>query len=406
MRASTSTLWRLQYIVLLALFLRIVWMVLVPITPTSDGVVYDLLAQRISDGLGYTWPDGSPTVYWPVGASAIYAGLYAAFGHDFLAVGVANALMGTLLVVAIYALARARFNEQIALLAALFAAIWPNWIAFTTILSGELPSTLLLAAGMAAILSGRRPHLLYVALGAACIVAGAFVRPTILPLVVAVPFLGALLSRGWRPAVASSLVALIIAAAAISPWAARNQMHFEKPVLVSANFGANLWMGNNPQSSGGYMALPDGLPVNEAVRDDMLRHRAFEYILENPVKYLQLSLKRVLISFDRETIGITWNEPSLPPPLLAPLKVISTAYWLILLVLSIGGMALFVWERPIRLIDPLIVSPALIAALAVLVVGGDRYHMGLMPFVAIFAASAVSWLGDRRRERQSRQVAA
>src|SRR5690349_21821873 len=93
-----SPLLRLRFILLLALVLRVAWMLLVPISPVSDSVVYDMFAQRIASGQGYTWPDGAPTVYWPVGASALYALIYSVAGHSFTAVAIVNVALGVLLV--------------------------------------------------------------------------------------------------------------------------------------------------------------------------------------------------------------------------------------------------------------------------------------------------------------------
>ena len=51
-------------------------------------------------------------------------------------------------------------------------------------------------------------------------------------------------------------------AATIAPWSIRNNAVFGEFVLLSTNGGPNLWMGNNPDSTGFYMPLPssvDGL---------------------------------------------------------------------------------------------------------------------------------------------------
>jgi hypothetical protein len=195
--------------------------------------------------------------------------------------------------------------------------------------------------------------------------------------------------QGWRSAAVNTLVALVVAATMLSPWAIRNQALFDRPVLVSANFGANLWMGNNPHSDGSYMPLPDGLPADEIERDSLLGKQAMTYIIANPLRYAQLSLSRLLDSFGRETVGVAWNEQGLPEFAAMPLKLVSSAYWLLMLALCIFGVCSHVVERPNRLFDPLVIAPGLFAAIAVLVVGGDRYHFGMMPFVAIYAAYAI-----------------
>lgn len=383
---------KLRHILLLAFLLRAAWAVAVPIVPISDSTVYDMLAQRIAAGEGYTWPDGSPTVYWAVGASALYALVFALFSHSFLAVAIVNVVMGTLLVAAVHALALTRFDRRVARIAALLAAIWPAWIALTTVLTSELPSNLFLAAGMAAIMSRRHGLLARVVVGSLLLVAAAYIRPTTLPLIVAVPVLDALVSRQWKAALAGGVLALAIAAACFAPWAIRNQAHFGKPVLVSANFGVVLWMGNNPAAGGGYMLLPKGVPDNEVARDDMLKQQAIAFIKDNPGRYLVLSMKRFTYSYPAESIAVAWNVDGLPDALEFPLKALMAAYWLTVFGLSLAGYVLFVKREPIRLLDPMTAAIGLLGSISVLVIGSDRYHFGLMPFVSIFAAHALQRL--------------
>lgn len=396
---------KLSHILLLGLALRVLWAVLVPVSPVSDSVVYDVLAQRISAGHGYSWPNGSPAIYWAVGTSAIYSAVYSAFGHSYAAVAVTNIVMGTLLILAVHALAKTRFDDRIARLAAFLVAVWPSWIAFSSVLSSELPSTLLVAAGMAVIMSRWQSFPLRTSLGSALLVAGAFVRPTILPLIVFVPVFDALLAGRWRSAVLAGLLAAIIGAAALTPWAMRNDAHFGKPVLVSANFGSNLWMGNNPDTTGGYMRTPDDLPKGRVMQDEILKQRALKFIAEDPIRYLQLCLRRSYLAFNRETIGVVWNKNGLPDFAEAPLKVLMSGYWLLVFGLSLFGALLYVWKAPIRMFDPLIVASALFGSVPILVVGMDRYHFGLAPFVAIFAAYSLVWLREARRPAVAAQPA-
>jgi 4-amino-4-deoxy-L-arabinose transferase-like glycosyltransferase len=387
---------RLSYIVTIGLGLRIIWVIAVPLHPVSDGVVYDLFAQRLAAGLGYTWPDGQPTAYWPIGTSAIYAVVYGVFGHSYVAAKIVNVVIGTLFIVAVYALTRTRFDRHTSRLAALLVAIWPTWISFTSILSSELPSNLLMTAGMAMVMSGRLSLVVRTILGCALLVGASFVRPTVLPLVLAVPVFDAMVSKTWRAALVGGIASVAVATAALAPWAARNYAIFGLPVLISANFGANLWMGNNAASKGGYMPLPAGLPKNEAVRDTLLKRRAVSYILKNPRRYIELCARRAAMSFDHETIGVTWNQESLKRAIMAPLKLLMSVYWLGLFALFLVGMGFYIWRQPLHLLDPLVIAVGLFSAVAVLVVGMDRYHFGLAPFVAAFAAhTLIRWSSSR-----------
>ena len=397
MAKSTTPLIRLNmwHILILAFALRSLWALWLPIDPVSDSAMYDVLAQRIADGHGYSWPDGAPAVYWAVGTPALYGGIYYLFGHSYAAVAIVNVVMGTMLIAAIYQFTCNRFGLLVARLAALLAAVWPSWIALTTIISSELPSNLLLAAGIACSSSRLGPFWLRVASSSLLLVGAAYIRPTTLPLVLAVPVLEAVIARKWRAALAATVISLAVAAVTLSPWAIRNQQIFGTPVLISANLGANLWMGNNPRSNGGYMPLPEGLPRNEVIRDRLLKQQALDYIWHNPLRYVSLCLNRIRLSFDRETIAVAWNAPALPDAVQAPLKIIMSGYWLIVLCLAIVGAVHYLWREPFRLLDPLIISSGLLASTSLLVVGMDRYHFGLMPFIASFAAYCLSSCAQR-----------
>ena len=387
----------LAMILLLAVGLRLLWALFVPVSPISDASIYDIFAREIAAGHGYVFPDGSPTVYWPVGPSALYGFFYALFGTHGWAVALPNIVMGTALVAGIYRLALLRFGERVASIAGLIAALWPIWVQFTTTLSSELPFTLLLIAALLVRMETRMPGWGRIVLSTVLLAAAAYMRPTILPLVILYPLTEGACRRPARAAL-HLVLAVAVATALLAPWAARNRALFGAPVLISANFGANLWMGNNPASNGGYMPLPEIDAPTEIARDAYFKEQALDFIRTHPIDYLGLCVKRIALSFDRETIGIVWNEHSISPALQPVLKLVSSLYWLAVFLLSLIGVGLFLWRKPLRIFDPLVVTPGLFAAVALLVVGQDRYHMPIMPFVALFAALAIAPLTSRRRK--------
>jgi 4-amino-4-deoxy-L-arabinose transferase-like glycosyltransferase len=389
------------WIVLLAFAVRLGWALLVPVAPVSDSNIYDMLAREIAAGRGYTFPNGDSTVYWPVGPSALYGTFYALFGAHGWVVSTLNLAMGCALVAGIHRLARLRLGERVAPIAALIAALWPAWVQFTSVLNSELPFALLLVAAFVARDEARLPGWARVTLSTALLVAASFMRPTALPLIVILP----LLDGEWRRPARATLhlaLALSVAAALLTPWAERNRTLFGEPVLISANLGANLWMGNNPASNGGYMPLPESGTDNEVSRDAYFKEQALAFIRANPGEYLRLSAQRVPLSFGRETIGIVWNARSIAAPAQYPLKALSSGYWLAALFLSLIGLALFLRKTPARLFDPLVMAAGLFTAVALLVVGQDRYHMAMMPFIALFAGLAIERAIARLTQRKLR----
>lgn len=78
-------------------------------------------------------------------------------------------------------------------------------------------------------------------------------------------------------------------------------------------------------------------------------------------------------------------------------------YWISVFTLSLGGVALFLRDDWRRVFDPLIAGVASQGAVSILVIGSDRYHFGLMPFVAIFAALVLQAVKARMRDGAGRK---
>ena len=373
-------------ILFLAFLLRLAWALIVPVEPVSDSSMYDTFAREIAAGRGYRFPNDNLTVYWPVGPAALYGLLYYIFGPSGWIVAAINIVMGTATVGLIGVLGFRTFGEKTGLLAGLLAAIWPLWIQFTTVLSSELPFVLLICGALVVYGTHRIPDAIRVIVYTALLVAAAFMRPTAIPLILILPALRIIYTRSFKQTALDLVLAIVVAGALFTPWALRNQAVFGSPVLVSANFGANLWMGNNPDSIGGYMPLPGKKFRNEVVRDEYFKDKAFSFIKDNPKQYIMLCIQRIQHSFSRETIGVAWNKLDFSPRIVTIIKAASSGYWLLVFALAIAGAIRFVWSNPIGIFEPMILISGLFMAVAVLVVGQDRYHMPLMPFVAIFAA--------------------
>ncbi|MBC8057609.1 MAG: glycosyltransferase family 39 protein, partial [Rhizobiales bacterium] len=135
-------------IVGVALLLRLVWAVLVPVEPLSDSYLYDGFAKNIAFGKGYAFPGGDLTVYWPVGASAVFAAIYKVFGTGDLPSALFLALLGAATVWMTWRLARRYSGPVAAGVAAWFVALWPVLIEFTTILASELMFVALVLAAL------------------------------------------------------------------------------------------------------------------------------------------------------------------------------------------------------------------------------------------------------------------
>jgi hypothetical protein len=224
-----------------------------------------------------------------------------------------------------------------------------------------------------------------------------YFRPVIVLLPVAMAI--AALSQGWRStavAVLKASVAIGLIVLTVAPWTMRNAEVIGKAYLVSSNFGSNLWMGNNPESSGEYMPLPLEVEgMSEVERDEYLGKIAKDYIREEPARFMVAVAKRVLILHGRETIGVVWNETALSPYLsetgMFALKLVASVYWMMLVVVALLGLTVFYRQVGFAaLFHPVFGGWAYFTAVHAVIVGGDRYHMPSAPFVVMLAGLGVA----------------
>ena len=385
-------IFNIKNVLIIAIFLRVIWACLVPVSPVSDSYLYDVFAQSIATGHGYAFPNGDITVYWPVGASAAYALIYKIFGISYVPIVIFNIAIGSFIVWLTFAIAQRYLQKNVALMAAFLVAVWPILIEFTTIMASELIFILLILLAIYVWGSNKISPVFRAMLWGALICAATFVRPTALPILVLLPILEWIANRHLRASIISLCVATITAAILFSPWVYRNQQVFGEFVLVSANGGANLWMGNNPKSNGGYTDLTDLPFKNEVARDNYFKKEAIDFIIHNPSSYVKLAALRAVITYKAETIGIVWNgylEKRFSKPILIGLKLISSIFWWLILVLASVGVYKLLKNGQLKPFNVLFVMAAFFFVFPILTVAQDRYHLPMNPFLAIFAAYAL-----------------
>jgi len=398
-----NRVFKIEIIMLMALALRILWACLVHVEPVSDSIMYDAFAKSISSGYGYAFPDGMLTAYWPVGTSAVYAFLYSLFGVSFLSIIILNLVIGISIVWLTYTIALRYFGRTTAIISSLIICLWPMLIQYTTILASELLFIFFLL--LAIYIWGNQKISLIPRsiLWGAFICAASFIRPIANPLLVLFPFFNCIKARNVRISIISLIVGIMTASILFSPWVYRNYKLFNGFVLVANNDGTNLWMGNNPESDGGYMPLPEVSFDNELERNNYFKESAINFILNNPADYIKLSINRFYITYKSETIGIVWNQSYLNKVVsgtgITIMKLISTIYWWMILILGIAGIFIFISKHNSDIFSPLIIATMYFFIIPILTVGQDRYHMPTIPFITIFSAYAIEYFFTIRRHK-------
>jgi hypothetical protein len=109
----------------------------------------------------------------------------------------------------------------------------------------------------------------------------------------------------WRLAAAHAAVALVVFAACVAPWAARNARVFHAFVPLDTKAGANLWMNEHP-SPAPWREVWDGAPdpqpppgplpgLNEAEMDRHFRDLALDYVRSRPLTVAGVSAFRLAL---------------------------------------------------------------------------------------------------------------
>jgi len=410
--------YRFAGILVLALILRTVWGLVIPVVPISDAQAYDILAVNLSQHGIYGFTPNEPSAFWPVGTAAAYGLLYAVFGHNYAAVVIFNIVVGVAIVALTMVVVERWVGEGTAIIAGLMGALWPTLIQFTTIIASELIFAALVLAVVALVLvredkGWRRALLIDIACGVFMALA-AYVRPIALLFPLMFGFILLIRNGAFRQTIAFAAVTALTMAILIAPWTLRNKAVLGTAAIISTNGGVNLWMGNNPNTSGEYQPVPDRLAnVSEAERDRQLKDEATTYIKEEPVAFVVRTVVKAVKLYASETIGTHWNEigirRSLGDASVLPLKLISQGFWMISIALCLLGIAGALMKSGLRVSESyysvLIIIAYMTVVYAVIVIQ-DRYHLPTIPYIAALAALPITqWVSRFGGSRSAARVA-
>ncbi|MCC6648296.1 MAG: glycosyltransferase family 39 protein [Polyangiaceae bacterium] len=372
---------------------------------TADGHYYDVLADRLARGLGYTWawPDGAVTyaAHYPVGYPAALSIAYRALGSGAAAAGALNLLLGVAASVAGWALARDALGPRAALAAALAAALEPALLLYQpAVMTEAVTAHLLLLAAWLVVATRRRagraawPWLaaLGVAIGAATLV-----RPQSL---LFAPLFGAVaLSTSARARVLGAALVTAAALVVCAPWTARHCARMGACALVSVNGGWNLLIGAAPGATGHW--APVGVPdecktvFDEAKKDACFGAAARRDIARAPLAWLSLAPKKLAATFDYAGAAPYYLHASNPGAFSYRAKaraaVVETVFHRALLVGALWALARMAGPRRRARAALAVVGSA--CALAGIVTrdaaGGWIAHLALVPMVALLGRRAL-----------------
>ena len=392
----------------------------------NDQISYHTLAERLLGGYGFTfgegwWPltqAGTPTSHWSFIYTFYLAGLYSIFGvRPLLARLIQAALVGVLQPLLAFWIGKRVFSQNAGLVSAGFTAVYAYFIYYSAALMTEpfyivtilasLLLSLLYVQGMPSE-RGNRPRdwqlagLLGLALGVAVLLRQLYL--------LFIPFL--LLWTWWarrkytgKSPVWPLLLSVGILVGMILPFTIFNYTRFHRIVLLNTNAGYAFYFGNHPvygtrfipildDDTGGYSALiPKELYwMDEASLDQELLKRGFQFVVDDPQRYLLLSLSRVPVYFQ------FWSSKE--SGLLSNVARVSS--FGLLWPFMLYGFILSFIQRPIKL-STLVAAPAFLLQIFVLIYtvihllswALIRYRLPVDAVLIIFAGMAVVDLANR-----------
>lgn len=380
----------------------------------ADGEWYRAVALYLLHHPNPLDPEWFSQLYAPPGYPAFLAIVFALSTPAISAAYSAQAVIATLIAGTLFVIGARVFDRRVGLIAATFSLISPGWTYGVSLVGYELLLGALIAASYACAVAAttRGPRLaLAVAAGLfmwAAIFTQGKVAALVIPLAV---FL-------WRRAARATLLAFLLALLIPTTlWTARNYIVFRQLIPTSVNVGINLWIGNNPQATGGYLTpppLPGAFagPPGEAPRlaDRRYTAAALTYMRNNPSATTELMINKL----DRLFMPLS-------PPYLAggqqqnQLDRLTNGWFneneavigLLTTLLGNGLIILFffiwLWSRPAGWPDAWLLgtSFALFVAVHLPLIAEPRYRISILPLSEVIEAAAVVAIADHWRKRRA-----
>ena len=281
---------------------------------------------------------------------------------------------------------RGKKIEQTTRIAAWITAAYPLLLVYPLGLGTENPFFVLLLASFLFLLSSiEQPTTLRLLLSGFFLALATLTRSVILPFALTA-FSLLFFLHGKRTLLAALSFVLII-----SPWIVRNSLLHHKLTGIETSMGYNLYLGYHPKGNGSFVFGPslDLLTIlDDAERDKVGTEKAINFIKAEPERIIPLAVNRLGFFFGLEKRVLMYFYSNniigfVPLPLLLIVSAILLLPFVIVSTSAALGLSLLRWKPAHLLLGLLFLSYILPH---VLILAEDRFHLALIPYLAILAA--------------------
>ncbi len=376
--------------------LRMLWIVFVPTQLYADWEWYDKLAYHMSQVCRYE-EDGAPTAYWPIGYPLFLATIYWIFGHSYFAVKIISVFLSMSICLFTYLAAKRIVGPVGARLSLVILALFPSQIFFTSILASEILFTALLVLMIYLLVRRTDGSSIWypVMVG---VLAGLLILIRAVALVLPFLIVFFYLKSNRRPVLVlrNAALTILVSYLTLSPWLLRNKLVMGT-FTVATSGGINLYIGNSPISSGGWVWRTENpfgeLTAPNEVENNRLGYRlATKFIADDPLGFVARGVKKEIYMFATDFAAIA-KELDLAAKArkvdqFVIFNLVGQTYYLTVLILSAGGFALLLREKRKRNRGFFLLGAILAYWLAAHFVffGTDRFHFPLVPIFCIFSS--------------------
>lgn len=388
----------------------------------DDMFQYDMLARSLVAGNGYRWyaeqdlplitsyidleldeggydPRGVLTSFRPPLYPAFLALIYSISGtgpQRFFIARLVQAVLASLLVPLTHALARRLFPERtaIAALAAWIIALYPMLVIYPLSLATENLFFVLLASACLALLIAVQDVDRKDGAVGWFLLAGLLFGLTALTRSVSLALAGFAVLWIWFRLKARRQAVIVFGMVAVVclPWMVRNTLLHAQLTGIESALGYDLYVGYHPQGSGTFQ-YPQSLDLmtmlDDGERDEIGRARALEFIRADPLRAVYLVVRRAGYFFGLERRALTYFYSNdffgyLPHPLLLFLALVFCLPFMVVSLSAVLGLA---FARRGPALDLLLLVHAGYVLPHLFIIAEDRFHLALLPFLAVLASA-------------------
>ncbi len=177
----------------------------------------------------------------------------------------------------------------------------------------------------------------------------------------------------------------------IAPWIVRNSLLHHKLTGIETSMGYNLYLGYHPKGDGSFVFGPslDLLTIlDDAQRDRIGTQKAIGFIRAHPERLFSLAFNRLGFFFGLEKRVLMYFYSNnilgyIPRPWLLTIAAILLLPFVFIATFAALGLSFLRWNPEHILLGLLLIGYLLPH---ILILSEDRFHLALIPYIAILAA--------------------